>query len=481
MRIKRRKVMAGVVVMAAMAGLPAVAAMSWDGAKVRVVVNGDPGTAEQTRALIENEGGRWIMSLDSLDGGIAEVPAGGIAPLRASSWVRGVVVETGAGSFSAAAAPVDPKNIEKLDDIALATNARNAQWTGVHGQGVDVAIIDSGVTPANGMQPWRIKHIDVATGKLVAGSDAVYDKVGHGTHMACIITCDPWGPLGSGLAYGSNVVSVNVTNASGGASLSEVLAGIDAVIKNRKTDGLNIRVMLMALGFDSASPSGRLVMIAAESAVRSGIVVVGAAGNSGQGLWRLDAPAASNAVIAVGAENLGEAAKAGDEWTTGFSSVSSSRTPDVIAPGQSVRSVRVPGSLIDEAFPEGRNGDSGFLGSGTSQAAAVVAALTAKLLSERPTLKPEEVKAIFKASAHKISGLPDWAGGAGAIDYENARWTSVPSAGTPPWAASQPIFWGSYDPIKYDDMAGAQLDGTRWTGTRWTGTRWTGTRWTTSF
>jgi serine protease AprX len=275
-------------------------------------------------------------------------------------------------------------------------------------------------------------------------------------------------------------VSVNVTNASGGASLSEVLAGIDAVIKNRKTDGLNIRVMLMALGFDSATPSGRLVMIAAENAVRSGIVVIGSAGNNGQGSWRLDAPAASPAVIAVGAENLGVAAAAGDEWTTGFSSVSSMRTPDVIAPGQSVRSVRVPGSLIDEAFPEGRNGEFGFLGSGTSQAAAVVAALTAKLLSERPTLKPEEVKAIFKASAHKISGLPDWAGGAGAIDYENARWTPTP-AGTSAWATSQPMVWGSYDPIKYDDMAGAQLDGTRWTGTRWTGTRWTGTRWTTQF
>jgi serine protease AprX len=186
MRIKRHKLLAGVVVMAAMAGVPAVAAMSWDGAKLRVIVNGDPGTAAQTRALIENEGGRWVMSLDSLDGGIADVPANGVEPLRNSPWVRGVVVDKGAGSFSATATPavVDPKNIEKLDDIALATNAQNAQWTGIHGQGVDVAIIDSGVAPAKGMQPWRIKHIDVTTGKLVAGSDAVYDKVGHGTHMA---------------------------------------------------------------------------------------------------------------------------------------------------------------------------------------------------------------------------------------------------------------------------------------------------------
>jgi serine protease AprX len=463
------------------AALPAIAAVSWTGPAVRVVITGKPSTQAQTRTLIEREGGKWVRNLDMLDGGIADVPSDGIGPLRSAGWIQSVVVEGGPqATFNGApAVAVAPDRIADIDDVIFATNSRNASWSGQHGYGVDIAMIDSGVSPVAGLKSGRLHHIDVTTGKLVPGNDQVYDKIGHGTHGAGILIGDPWGPLGSGIAYASNLVSVNVTNANGGASLSEVLAGIDAVVKNKNSGGLNIRVLLMAIGFESNTPAGRLVMRAAENAVNNGIVVVAAAGNGGQFLWKLDSPAASPGVIAVAAENLNNVTDVNDDWAAGFSQYSSSRPPDVMAPGVSIRSARVPGSLIDEAFPGGRVDESSFLGSGTSQAAAVTAGLVAKLLSERPTLTPNEVKAVLKASARKLPGVPDYLGGAGAIDYETARWTPVPWGGAPGWTPSSMITWGSYDPVKYDDTQGGQLDGTRWTGTRWTGTRWTGTRWTT--
>jgi serine protease AprX len=454
--------------------------VSWTGPKVRVVITGQAASQAKTRELIEREGGTWVKNLDVLDGGIADVPSSGIDSLRNAGWVQSVVVEQGPqATFSAApAVAVAADRIADLDDVIFATNARNASWSGKHGQGIDIAMIDSGVAPAPGLLLSKLRHIDVNTGKLAAGTDNLYDKVGHGTHMAGILIGDPNGGIGAGVSYASNLVSVNVTNASGGASLSEVLAGIDAVVKNKNTDGLNIRVLLMAVGFDSATPGGRLVMRAAENAVSKGIVVVAAAGNGGNFLWRLDSPAASQAVIAVGAENLNVVTDGNDDWAAGFSAYASSRAPDFMAPGVSVRSVRVQGSLIDEVFPGGRVDAASFLGSGTSQAVAVTAGLVAKLLSERPTLTPNEVKAVLKGSARKLPGVPDYLGGAGAIDYENARWMPVPWGGAPGWTPSQMLTWGSYDPVKYDDTQGGQLDGTRWTGTRWTGTRWTGTRWT---
>ncbi len=43
------------------------------------------------------------------------------------------------------------------------------------------------------------------------------------------------------------------------------------------------------------------------------------------------------------------------------------RSPDLVAPGKSVTSLRVPGSYVDSNFPEGRINDGFFRGIGTSQ------------------------------------------------------------------------------------------------------------------
>ena len=55
-------------------------------------------------------------------------------------------------------------------------------------------------------------------------------------------------------------------------------------------------------------------------------------------------------------------------------------------------SLRVPGSTLDEEFPTARIGETFFRGSGTSQAAAVVSGLVARLLQARPDLTPNRVR-----------------------------------------------------------------------------------------
>src|SRR5919199_2903866 len=85
-----------------------------------------------------------------------------------------------------------------------------------------------------------------------------------------------------GMAPDARVVSVKVADSAGASDVSQVIAGIDWVVQNRNRNGLNIRVLNLSFGTDSAQ-GYQLdpLAYAAEVAWRSGIVVVVSAGNTG--------------------------------------------------------------------------------------------------------------------------------------------------------------------------------------------------------
>ena len=58
-------------------------------------------------------------------------------------------------------------------------------------------------------------------------------------------------------------------------------------------------------------------------------------------------------------------------------------------------SLRSAGSYLDATYPAARIGERFFRGSGTSQAAAVVSGAAALLISQRPGLTPDQVKALL--------------------------------------------------------------------------------------
>ena len=109
-----------------------------------------------------------------------------------------------------------------------------------------------------------------------------------------------------------------------------------------------------------------------------------------------------------------------------FSSRDANRPPDVVAPGTSVISMRVPGSTLDEEFPVARIGDDFFRGSGTSQATAVVSGLAALLLQARPELTPNQLKMLLRRGA---VDLPDdvSADGSGRANLANSLALATPS------------------------------------------------------
>src|SRR5262245_52014397 len=157
-------------------------------------------------------------------------------------------------AFPAAASSYDPA--DDMDSMYNTTSYSGAAawWNaGYTGAGVDVAVIDTGVTPVPGLD---------GPGKLVYGPDLSFesqapnltrlDTNGHGTFMAGLIaghdstlTAPYSGAPASvyrGMAPDARIVSVKVGVADGGVDVSQVIAAINWVVEHRRDNGMNIRV-----------------------------------------------------------------------------------------------------------------------------------------------------------------------------------------------------------------------------------------------
>ena len=396
---------------------------------------------------------------------------------------------------------------------------------GYTGDGVDVAVIDTGIAPVD-----ELSSTDVFVGpdlSFEGGVDAVagLDTYGHGTHMAGIIAgrtpgADPLRPRRGdfiGVAPDAGIVSVKVADNTGAVDVSQVIAAIDWVVQNRNANGLNIRVLNLSYNTNGTQnyiddPLSKAV----ENAWNHGIVVVVSAGNEGRAAYGLANPATNPKVLAVSAAEL----YAGYGWGVPVWAPSGDgvRNPDLIAPGVSIASLRVPGSRIDTEHPGGRiaGDDRLFLGSGTSQAAAVTSGAVALLLEQRPELTPDQVKqlltdnaaSVFEKVLFKGHGLVDLnaamtatpspadqtqtpATGLGSL--EASRGTDHVKIGETRLVGEYTVNGAAWDPAAWvqasesgstwsgtDDWAGSTWSGSTWSGSTWSGSTWSGSTWSGS-
>jgi subtilisin family serine protease len=172
------------------------------------------------------------------------------------------------------------------------------------GTGEVVAVVDTGID---------YNHPDLGGGfgpghKVAAGYDFVNNKPdpmddnGHGTHVAGIIAADPAEPGGrTGVAPKATLTAYKVLDSSGSGLESTVIEGLEAAVS--VDNPYRAAVVNMSLGGPSAP--GDPLDQASEDAVRSGAVVVAAAGNSGPGTSTVGSPAEAPDVLAVGASISG--------------------------------------------------------------------------------------------------------------------------------------------------------------------------------
>src|SRR5690349_15117883 len=172
------------------------------------------------------------------------------------------------------------------------------------GKGVTIAFLDSGfyphpdlVTPVNRV----LAYEDLAAERHdLFASGPVESWQWHGTQTS--VTAAGNGQLSNGvyrgLAHEANLVLVKVSE-RGRITEDNIAAGIECVIANRER--YDIRVLNISLGGNEDVPCPRsIVDHAAEAAIRHGIVVVAAAGNSGAEGRHSIPPANSPSVITVG-------------------------------------------------------------------------------------------------------------------------------------------------------------------------------------
>jgi serine protease AprX len=459
---------------------------------VSVVVESSGGL-DEVRGAVSDAGGTVDTDLTVIDALTALVPADAVDSLRGQDGVRSVTADVPVHLSSTSADGEGPPDgyDATSDDGSMPTTDRVVGaadlWAkGFTGSGVDVALVDSGVAPVNGLG---------ASGKVVNGPDLspesdndnrrYLDTFGHGTHMAGVIAGRDDGAESDdarrdpanfvGVAPDARIVSLKVADAQGNTTLTRVLAAIDWVVTHRADDGLNIRVLNLSFGVDTLDCALDPLVHAVDRAWTAGIVVVVAAGNRGASSGTLDSPACSPQVIAVGADDAHGTGSVDDdvvpEWS---SSGDGTRNPDVIAPGRSIVSLRDPGSFIDVEYPAGRVADRFFRGSGTSPATAVVSGATALLLQQRPDLQPDDVKSLLTSTARPLPDADATRQGAGLIDLPAAASAAAPN-GSPgtlavDWfAASEPNTSRSPDTEAWM--------GNSWSGQWWAGNSWSGNSW----
>jgi serine protease AprX len=505
-------------------------ALAASASTVRVVVEAHEGRLAAATSAATALGGTVVATQNSLGTLVADVPSAAVARLRTSPAVLTVTEDSRLQLQSTGIGPTGTAG--DMTNVAKLTGATTFWRNGFSGQGIDVALLDSGVLPVEGM---------MTANKLVIGPDLSLesqtptledlDTFGHGTHMAGIIAGRDSGSTSStyaadntrflGMAPSSRIVSIKLADAQGNTDVSQVIAAIDWVVAHSHDAGLNIRVLNLSFGTDSTQDY-RLDPLAhaAEVAWASGIVVVVSAGNGGGTTTGLANPAYDPAVLAVGAVNTQGTADRTDDRVPAFSQrgaiLEGKRAPDLVAPGSSIVSLRAPGSFVDIM-----HGDTGtlnsrfFRGSGTSQAAAVVSGASALLLSQRPWLSPDQLKDILRRSAYDVPEASVDAQGAGGLDLAAAYTTSngrVAAArvhagggsldkarGTKKVKKNGVTLTGEQDifgtPTDTGELAEAEVQGTAgatwaggqwtgppllgatWAGTKWSGATWAGTKW----
>lgn len=150
------------------------------------------------------------------------------------------------------------------------------------GSGVAVAVLDTGVDPSH---PEFSGRIDAAE-SFVPG-ETYHDQHGHGTH--CLGTVGGNSPT-VGMSQGCRLLVGKVLDANGSGADTWIAAGIDWAVKK------GALVVSMSLG--SSAPAPR-IEDAIRRAVDAGVLVVCAAGNSGQA--GIDWPGKSPNAFNVGA------------------------------------------------------------------------------------------------------------------------------------------------------------------------------------
>lgn len=293
---------------------------------------------------------------------------------------------------------LDGKAKVTLSDTTAQIGAPQVWQGGNTGQGVDVAVLDTGIDAAHPDFGGRI----VSTASFVPGQD-VTDRHGHGTHVASTIagTGAASGGLEKGVAPGAGLHIGKVLNNDGSGQDSWILAGMEWAARDQ-----HAKVISMSLGSGPTDGTDPMSQAVNELSAETGALFVIAAGNDGPGPYTVSAPGAADAALTVGAVD-------GADRLASFSSRGprlgdSGLKPDLTAPGVDVLAAR------SQYAPEGEG--SYLTMSGTSMATPHVAGAAALLAHAHPDWTGAQLKDALVSTTRTTARYSPFAAGSGRLD-----------------------------------------------------------------
>ena len=274
------------------------------------------------------------------------------------------------------------------------------QDTGYTGEGVTMAIIDTGIDGNHTALDDLDDDNTTNDPKIVAFYDAInnpgatngteifpYDDNGHGTHCAGI-TAGTGAPdyRHIGVAPRANLVGVKVLDGGGSGSFAAVMAGMEWTVEKRHE--FNIRAASMSLGaltgaIEWTSSEEESVNRMANEMMRAGVTLFIAAGNSG-GTATIGTPGSAEDVITVGSLDKNTAI-----------AVYSSQGPT--EEGRVKPNVAFVGSSVNA--PDANTGDGYVALSGTSMATPGAAGVAVLMYQANPDLSPFDIRNIMQETA----------------------------------------------------------------------------------
>lgn len=318
-----------------------------------------------------------------------------------------------------------------------------AVWNdlGYTGEGVTVAVIDSGIDATHQDLPLGekvVQNVKFLVGEGIFSNGAIYlenvantdTSSGHGTHVAGTIAGLGTASEGmyKGIAPGAKLVGLGTGE---GLNILWALEGFNYVLENQEKYGIN--VISNSWGSTGEYSANNPINIASKKAHDAGMVVVFAAGNEGPGENTLNPYSAAPWVISV-------AAGTKDKQLADFSSRGVAGDgllhPDITAPGVDIVATKSStgivmntlGSVTDATYIAPEHLPYYTTSSGTSMATPHISGIVALMLDAKPGLHPDVILDLLENTADPMEGYAYHEVGAGYVNALEAVKTAEKTA-----------------------------------------------------
>ncbi len=425
----------------------------------------------------------------SIDGSSIAITSDGTAPTSNSNPVNGVQATSSTSSMTAMnwGSLSGVFTLSAYQYAIQATRLKAESYGHLNGQGITVAIVDSGIMANDPDLADANGNSRVLTSQNFASDETdANDYYGHGTHVAGIIggNGSKFRGLFAGIAPQVNFVDVKVTDKEGKGTESDVISGLQWIYDNK--DLYNIQVVNLSLNSSSPQPYQTSPLDAALEVIWfSKIVVVVSAGNNGAGQNNgiLYPPANDPFVITVGAINDMKTASTRDDVLASFSAYGTTESgfskPDLVAPGTNIISLLArPDAILALQHPSHIINSNYFRMSGTSMASAVAAGAVALLLQSNRDLNPDQVKYRLISTSRPFGP----GAGAGYLDiYAAVHSPSMDTANTGTPISSLLVLDQNVDVSGSVMWNSVMWNSVMWNSVMWNSVMWNSVMWNSDY